>query len=176
MRNWTVTCPLTQDKIHGSGIGVFICPDCGEEINAAQNVARHKRPEIVGKLKKRYEKDVKSVTKKDVAIAIRDGEKAAKHEDSRIEWLALMGRRARLMWELLVDWKQGKYKAPWRTIAAIVAAILYVLLPVDLIPDFIPVVGFIDDAFIVTLCFRAIASDLRRYCKHRGLPKEDYGL
>lgn len=34
---------------------------------------------------------------------------------------------------------------------AVVASILYVLLPVDLIPDFLPVVGFLDDLAVLPL-------------------------
>ncbi len=176
MRSWSVTCPFSRDKIHGSGTGEFVCPDCGEEITSTTQRAQHARPEVISVLEKQYKEDQKNVTKKDVARAIRDGGKAAKHEDSRIEWLALMGRRAHLMWELLKDWKKGNYKAPWRTIAAIVAALIYVINPWDIIPDYIPVLGLIDDAFIVALCAAAIKSDLRRYCKFRGLNHKEYGL
>ena len=43
------------------------------------------------------------------------------------------------------------YRVPWytRTIAAIVVA--YAFSPIDLIPDFIPVIGYLDDLLIVPL-------------------------
>jgi uncharacterized membrane protein YkvA (DUF1232 family) len=42
-------------------------------------------------------------------------------------------------------------RVPWytKTLAAVVAG--YALSPLDLIPDFIPVVGFVDDAILVPL-------------------------
>jgi len=57
----------------------------------------------------------------------------------------------------------GKYKIPFRTIAAVTFTLLYLANPLDLIPDIIPVVGYIDDAFIVGLCVRFIGSDLEKY-------------
>ena len=36
-------------------------------------------------------------------------------------------------------------KIPFGTIAAVVASLLYFVSPIDVIPDFIPVIGYIDD-------------------------------
>ena len=48
---------------------------------------------------------------------------------------------------MLGDVFTGKYKkVPVGTIAAIVGTLLYVLSPIDFIPDFMPVVGYLDDA------------------------------
>lgn len=44
-----------------------------------------------------------------------------------------------------------KYKKTVGTVAAIICTLLYVLSPVELITDFIPVVGFLDDAAMLTI-------------------------
>lgn len=44
----------------------------------------------------------------------------------------------------------------------IVIAILYILSPYDLLPDFIPIRGWIDDAVVMVLLFRYVAKYLAR--------------
>lgn len=68
----------------------------------------------------------------------------------------------------------GRYRLPWKTVAALGAALAYFLAPVDAIPDFIPLTGFIDDAAVLGLVFGAAESDLRRYCAWRGLDPDGY--
>ena len=70
----------------------------------------------------------------------------------------------KLLFSIVKDYVNGSYREiPWYSIAAIVAALLYVLSPIDLIPDIIPVVGFIDDAFVVAACLSMVESDLHTY-------------
>jgi uncharacterized membrane protein YkvA (DUF1232 family) len=70
----------------------------------------------------------------------------------------------RIMLSLVKDYFNGSYREiPWWTIAAVVTALLYVLNPVDLIPDFIPGIGFVDDALVVGVCLLAVEHDLEKY-------------
>jgi len=70
----------------------------------------------------------------------------------------------KLLFSLVQDYFKGEYrKIPFWTIAAIVAALLYVLNPIDLIPDFIPVVGYVDDALVVAVCLAMVEQDLLKY-------------
>ena len=70
----------------------------------------------------------------------------------------------KLMFSVIQDYISGKYrKVPWWSIAAIVAALLYVLNPIDLIPDFIPGFGYIDDALVVAACLAMVEQDLQNY-------------
>lgn len=72
----------------------------------------------------------------------------------------------KLLLAITKDYFNGNYKeVPFWSIAAIVAALLYILSPVDLIPDFIPVIGYVDDALVVGACLRMIETDLHRYKK-----------
>jgi len=52
---------------------------------------------------------------------------------------------------------------PRHTIIAVTAALLYVFLPVDLIPDAIPVVGLLDDAAVIAFVVSSIHDDLAAY-------------
>ncbi|WP_200258720.1 DUF1232 domain-containing protein [Halorhodospira neutriphila] len=70
----------------------------------------------------------------------------------------------RLMLALVRDYWRGDYRqVPWWAIAAVAAALLYILNPVDLIPDFIPVVGHIDDATVVAACLLLVEQQLAEY-------------
>ncbi|RLE31609.1 MAG: hypothetical protein DRJ61_11175 [Acidobacteria bacterium] len=58
-----------------------------------------------------------------------------------------------LLISLVKDYWSGDYREiPYSSIAAVVFALIYVLSPIDLIPDFIPVLGLMDDAAVVALC------------------------
>ena len=66
--------------------------------------------------------------------------------------------------ELLRDRVTGAYKeTPWRTIAALTGALIYVLSPIDLILDFIPGIGFLDDAVVIGLAIKLARPDLEKY-------------
>lgn len=69
-----------------------------------------------------------------------------------------------LLVRLLRAWKQGTYRGlSVRTLAACAVSLLYVLSPVDMIPDFIPGIGLIDDAAVVMLLLHSLAEDLAAF-------------
>lgn len=70
----------------------------------------------------------------------------------------------KLMFSMLRDYWQGNYReVPWKSVAAIAGALVYVMNPMDVIPDLIMGFGFIDDAGVVALCLKLVESDLLRY-------------
>ena len=71
---------------------------------------------------------------------------------------------AQLLFNLLRDYANGNYReVPFNVVAAIGGALLYVLSPIDLIPDFIPIIGYLDDAAVVAFCLNLIEKDLISY-------------
>lgn len=58
-------------------------------------------------------------------------------------------------------------RVPVTSIIAIIAAIAYFVLPIDAIPDFIPVVGFLDDIGVISLVIKQINSELKEYMDWR---------
>lgn len=65
---------------------------------------------------------------------------------------------------MIKDYWNKKYReVPWWTIGASATALLYVLNPMDLVPDFIPFVGLLDDATVLSVCIYLIDRDLARY-------------
>lgn len=72
----------------------------------------------------------------------------------------------KLLWGLLQDYWKGEYKAvPWKLIAAIGFAVAYLISPLDIIPDYIPVVGFVDDAAVFSLVISSFQAEIDAYKK-----------
>ncbi len=69
-----------------------------------------------------------------------------------------------LLVSLVKSYIGGEYKEiPYNSIVAVIATLLYVISPFDIIPDVIPVVGFSDDAAAVAFCIKMIHDDLEKY-------------
>lgn len=75
-----------------------------------------------------------------------------------------LGERIKILVRMMRAYAQGSYKEiPWRTMLVLLAAIIYFLMPLDLIPDFIPVSGFIDDFTVVMLVSGAFQQDIQEF-------------
>ena len=69
-----------------------------------------------------------------------------------------------LLVSLVKDYYQGNYRdVPYKTISAAVVGLLYVINPIDIIPDFIPFIGQVDDALVLGFCLKLIEKDLLKY-------------
>ena len=68
---------------------------------------------------------------------------------------------------------KGEYQVvPWKTLLLIVAALIYFVSPLDFIPDFIPITGFIDDVSIIVWVFSRIQKDIREFEAWEGMKYE----
>jgi uncharacterized membrane protein YkvA (DUF1232 family) len=61
---------------------------------------------------------------------------------------------------------------PWQAKAAVVLAGLWVLSPVDLLPEFLPVIGPLDDVVVVALALRYAARRVPREVLLEAWPGE----
>ena len=110
-------------------------------------------------------KEAQHVTEEDVDKILAKSEEIRK----RFETGGPLGKFVddfKLLFAVVRDYAKGRYrKIPFWTVAAIVAGFLYVLNPLDLIPDFIPFFGQVDDAAVIAACLLLIRQDLHRYKK-----------
>lgn len=101
------------------------------------------------------------------AVTRSDLDKVAGKKEKVFALLKKVGERAedfKLCWSLLMDYKAGKYKeVPWKLIAGLVFAFIYLLSPLDVIPDVIPVVGFTDDVSVFGLVLTGFAKEIQDY-------------
>jgi len=73
-----------------------------------------------------------------------------------------------LMFQVLGDWTSGRYTAiPTGAIVGIIAGLLYLIMPVDAIPDFIPGFGYVDDVAVLGWVIDQVSKDLMIYKKWR---------
>ena len=65
---------------------------------------------------------------------------------------------------LINDYVKGYYRqVPYKSIAAVVFGMLYILDPFDFVPDFIPGIGYIDDAAVIGLILKFLGDDILKY-------------
>ena len=75
--------------------------------------------------------------------------------------LTLARNDLKLLQELLVAWVRGDYRGvSSQALVSVVAALLYFLAPVDLVPDWLLGVGFLDDLAVLAWVVRRWQSEL----------------
>lgn len=112
-------------------------------------------------IKKQFQKNI---TKADLENAyqksgdvLRKVEKGFLHKEfAKIKLLVMMLRDY---------WNEVYTEVPWHTIAAVVIMLLYILNPIDLIPDFIPVAGQADDLAVLYFGWKLISEDVKTYAR-----------
>lgn len=116
------------------------------------------------------------ITPKDIDKVLTSEKKiSAKSEFIRSLKFSVLYNQVKLALEMLKDYKTKKYTdLPWKTITLLTVATLYFLNPFDLIPDILPVIGYGDDALAFAGVFKAVQSDLKKYCNWKGYDPEKY--
>src|SRR6185503_147165 len=89
-------------------------------------------------------------------------------------------RAAELKREVLAIYLAAKHpRTPWYAKALLVAIVAYVLSPIDLIPDFIPVLGLLDEIvllpFALVLVVKLVPEDVMAECRSRALERRPEG-
>jgi len=86
-------------------------------------------------------------------------------------WHLLKNRKT--LWQMLREVVNGRYKMSWLTTLVAVFAIIYIIFPFDLIPDYIPVLGWIDDALVFYLLLLRLVKETQRYNRFKAMERKD---
>jgi len=109
--------------------------------------------------------DVEKVVKNEEVIKNRVKELEGKLQKGIKEDLSLLI-------SLIKDYWNDEYKVvPWRTIALVVFALLYLINPLDLIPDFSLPFGLFDDLAVLGFVLASVKDDLEDYKRWKNSSK-----
>ncbi len=65
---------------------------------------------------------------------------------------------------LLKAWALRQYqRVPWPSLLLVASAVVYFVMPADLVPDVLPMVGFVDDIAVVSAVVQAVRGELNRF-------------
>lgn len=65
---------------------------------------------------------------------------------------------------LLKAYASGEYRQlPWKTLIRIIAVLIYFVSPIDILPDFLPIVGLSDDIALMFWLFSGIKDDIEQF-------------
>ncbi|RSD28265.1 YkvA family protein [Mesobacillus subterraneus] len=89
---------------------------------------------------------------------------ASRKADEKKNSLPEVWDNLQLLFDLVSAWRRGDYKKiPTGSILTIIAAIIYFVSPIDIIPDFIIGLGFVDDAAVIGFVLKQITADLEKF-------------
>lgn len=115
-----------------------------ENYHEAEKMLNH--PDKIDRMLKRLEKKLKGLPKLGGALA----------------YIPKMGM-------LINSYIRGQYTdVPIGTIVGVIGVVMYFVLPIDAIPDFVPGVGYLDDAAVANGSLYLVKNDLDEYMRWRA--------
>ncbi|MGO1581105.1 MAG: YkvA family protein [Peptoniphilaceae bacterium] len=96
--------------------------------------------------------------------------KDVKHKSVNIEEFNIIEHEIKLMVNLSKDYIRGNYKKVSKTsMLTIIASFIYLLNPMDVVPDFLLGIGFLDDLTVLTYAISKIKKELDKYENWKNL-------
>ncbi len=132
-------------------------------------------PERQGKLRRSVGERARGISDEDIKRLLereRELEEKARRLPGKFERLIA---QVKLLFEVVRAYWKGDYREiPWSTVAMSVVALVYFLSPLDMIADYLPGLGYIDDAFVIGIVIASVKEDLKKYCEHMGYELERF--
>ena len=78
---------------------------------------------------------------------------------------------------MLRDSFKRKYrKTPWGTLTGGIFSILYLLNPLDIIPEALPIVGIVDDTLVFGVFLALLSRDVKKYLLWKSSPENSNSI
>lgn len=72
--------------------------------------------------------------------------------------------------QMLRDAYRGRYKMSLLTTVALVLGLIYIISPLDF--DWLPIIGWVDDGFILYLLLQRLAKETQRYNRQKAMGRK----
>lgn len=82
-------------------------------------------------------------------------------------------KNRKLIVPMLKDALRGNFRLSVFSLFVIVLTLIYTLIPFDLLPDFIPFIGWVDDGILMYLLFLQLKKETKRYSLFK-MKKEEH--
>ena len=83
-------------------------------------------------------------------------------------------RNRRTLWQMIREVLSGHYRMSLLTTLIVVLALIYIVFPFDLIPDYIPFIGWIDDGLILFLLIKRLLKETQRFNRFKAMERRGY--
>jgi len=133
-----------------------------KNVSQKSKLGKKKIAEAIEKTKSKAEEYLRDPKKTEKLL--KDATKKAKDNEKNRGPLDEVWSHLTALYRLLRAYFRREYRdIPWKSMVLVTVGILYFVLPIDLIPDFIPVVGFVDDAGVIWAVVNQIKTDLDNF-------------
>jgi uncharacterized membrane protein YkvA (DUF1232 family) len=132
-------------------------------INRTMNFFRRKHKRT-GPINEEYvSENAQKITEEDIEKVVKDSQKIKSKFETNARFENYIDE-GKTMLSLIKDfWKKDYTSIPWYAMTAIVFSLLYVLNPMDLSPDYIPFIGYVDDVTVFSFALTLVNKDLKAY-------------
>jgi uncharacterized membrane protein YkvA (DUF1232 family) len=131
------------------------------EVRRAMGTPSAKLGNSVKTLEQASEKATELLNSKDALGGLISG--AVHKAKQNYEFLLAPWESLQILLRMIRAWLSERYVPPVLTLAGAIAAIIYFVEPFDLIPDSIPVLGYLDDAVVIAAVVRANLTEISRF-------------
>ncbi|MBL4707839.1 MAG: DUF1232 domain-containing protein [Flavobacteriales bacterium] len=122
-------------------------------------MAEKNEPRGFSKAKKKTEALLENKEKLNNLLLVAKKKSGEKKQNIKAVWIDFQ-----TLLRLVKAWRKKEYTdIPWKTILYAASAIFYFVSPLDLIPDFIPFGGFLDDITVITFVVKSLKEDLEKF-------------
>lgn len=102
-------------------------------------------------------------------------EEELKNAKEKASFLGEMAEKFLLLVRMIEAALKGEYEVDLGSLALLIAAVIYVISPIDAAPDFLPFIGWLDDISVVGIIFKILEdmiSKFEKYEKEKNRIKE----